>query len=78
MRCPNCGANILFDSKSQVYKCQYCGSTYTVNEFGGPSFDDQMTSKSRRTSTIIAISVAIVIFVMGLVAFLIMIYSSPN
>jgi len=78
MRCPNCGANILFDSQNQVFKCQYCGSIYAVDEPAAPSPLGQMTAKSKRTSAIIAISMAIVIFVTGLVAFLIMIYSSPQ
>jgi len=77
MRCPNCGANIIFDSENQVYKCQYCGSIY-ADESAGPYPSGQMTAKTRRTSAIIAIAVGILVFITGLVAFLIMMYSSPQ
>ncbi|MGQ9706678.1 MAG: hypothetical protein ACUVWP_06730 [bacterium] len=75
MRCPSCGANILFDSKNQVFKCQYCGSIYTDDKSAGPSFDDQGIVKTKRTSTIIAIAVAIFVFIIVLVSFSIMMFS---
>ena len=31
-KCPNCSAGLTFDSKSQKMKCEYCGSTYSLDE----------------------------------------------
>lgn len=31
-KCPNCSAGLTFESKSQKMKCEYCGSTYSLDE----------------------------------------------
>ena len=28
IKCPNCGGELIFDPKSQKYKCEYCGSDF--------------------------------------------------
>lgn len=30
MKCPNCGGELIFDPKSQKYKCEYCGSDFAL------------------------------------------------
>ncbi len=32
IKCPNCGGELVFDPKSQKYKCEYCGSDFELNE----------------------------------------------
>ena len=32
MKCPNCGGELIFDPKSQKYKCEYCGSDFALDE----------------------------------------------
>ena len=31
-KCPNCSAGLTFDSKEQKMKCEFCGSTYSLEE----------------------------------------------
>lgn len=31
-KCPNCLAGLVFDSKTQKMKCEYCGSSYSLDE----------------------------------------------
>lgn len=31
-KCPNCSAGLVFDSKSQKMSCEFCGSSFTVEE----------------------------------------------
>lgn len=31
-KCPNCSAALVFDSKTQKMKCEYCGNTYSLEE----------------------------------------------
>lgn len=31
-KCPNCSAPLIFDSKSQKMMCEFCGSSYTLEE----------------------------------------------
>ena len=42
MSCPNCGANLKFNSKSHYYECEYCNSTYKdtkANSAGDPRIE---------------------------------------
>ncbi len=32
-KCPNCTANIKFNPTTQNWKCEYCGSTFTIEDF---------------------------------------------
>ena len=32
MRCPNCGANLIFDTEKNIYICEYCGYNEVVTE----------------------------------------------
>lgn len=32
IKCPNCGGELIFDPKSQKYKCEYCGSDFALDE----------------------------------------------
>jgi DNA-directed RNA polymerase subunit RPC12/RpoP len=41
MQCKNCGANISFDPKLQVMKCEFCGSTYLVETQVKPTGADE-------------------------------------
>ena len=43
MKCPNCGGELIFDPKSQKYKCEYCGSGFSLDEIssnGGNGITD--------------------------------------
>ena len=31
-KCPNCDGELIFDPKTQKYKCEYCGSKFTQAE----------------------------------------------
>ena len=31
-KCPNCDGELIFDSETQKYKCEYCGSKFTQAE----------------------------------------------
>lgn len=34
-KCSNCGGELVFDPAGQNYKCEYCGSTFSQEEFRG-------------------------------------------
>lgn len=47
-KCPNCSAGLTFDSKTQKMTCQYCGSSYSIDEleeklgkYAGGQFSDE-------------------------------------
>ena len=46
IKCPNCGGELIFDPKSQKYKCEYCGSDFALDEIGTDDTKTQETSDS--------------------------------
>lgn len=44
-KCPNCGGELVFDPKTQKYKCQYCLSEFTAEQA------EQANPKARETSS---------------------------
>ena len=45
MKCPNCGGELIFDPKSQKYKCEYCGSDFALDEIGTEEAATQAVSE---------------------------------
>ena len=43
IKCPNCGGELIFDPKSQKYKCEYCGSDFALDEIGTEDTKTQET-----------------------------------
>ncbi len=46
IKCPNCGGELIFDPKSQKYKCEYCGSDFALAEIETEDTGAQETSDS--------------------------------
>ena len=46
IKCPNCGGELIFDPKSQKYKCEYCGSDFALDEIETEDTKAQDTSDS--------------------------------
>lgn len=44
MKCPNCGGELIFDPKSQKYKCEYCGSGFSLDEISTEDTGAQETA----------------------------------
>ena len=45
MKCPNCGGELIFDPKSQKYKCEYCGSDFALDEISTEEAATQAVSE---------------------------------
>ena len=45
MKCPNCGGELIFDPKSQKYKCEYCGSDFALDEISTEEVATQAVSE---------------------------------
>ena len=41
--CPGCSANIVFNPEKQSWDCNYCGMSYTVEDF--KKYEDEMKMK---------------------------------
>ena len=50
IKCPNCGGELIFDPKSQKYKCEYCGSDFALDEIETEDTKAQDTSDSAQTA----------------------------
>ena len=50
IKCPNCGGELIFDPKSQKYKCEYCGSDFALDEIGTEDTKTQETLDSAQTA----------------------------
>ena len=50
IKCPNCGGELVFDPKSQKYKCEYCGSDFELNEIETEDTGTQEPSDSAETA----------------------------
>ena len=44
-KCPRCGANIKFNPTSQKWDCEYCGSSFTLDEYNKETKKDKETTK---------------------------------
>ena len=51
IKCPNCGGELIFDPKSQKYKCEYCGSDFALDEIETKDSRDQETSDFTSTES---------------------------
>ena len=49
IKCPNCGGELIFDPKSQKYKCEYCGSDFALDEIETEDTKTQEASDSAQT-----------------------------
>ena len=45
-KCPHCGANIKFNPTSQKWDCEYCGSSFTLDEYNKEARKDNATEKN--------------------------------
>ena len=52
MKCPNCGGELIFDPKSQKYKCEYCGSDFALDEISTEEAATQAVSEVDRKSVV--------------------------
>ena len=50
IKCPNCGGELIFDPKSQKYKCEYCGSDFALDEIETEESGTRETSDSAETA----------------------------
>lgn len=50
IKCPNCGGELIFDPKSQKYKCEYCGSDFALDEIETEDTKTQEASDSAQTA----------------------------
>ncbi|MDO4340124.1 MAG: hypothetical protein Q4C91_18870 [Eubacteriales bacterium] len=48
-KCPNCTAGLVFDSKTQKMSCEYCGSTFTVEELEAQKEEELREEKENST-----------------------------
>lgn len=46
--CPGCGANIVFNPENQRWDCDYCGSSYQVDDF--KKYEEEMKKKAKSTN----------------------------
>lgn len=46
--CPSCGANIVFNPANQRWDCNYCGSSYILEDF--KKYEEEMKKKVKSTS----------------------------
>lgn len=48
-QCPNCSAGLTFDSKTQKMVCEFCGSTFSVEELEAQKEKELQQAKSEQT-----------------------------
>ena len=47
-KCPNCGGGLVFDPKSQQFKCEYCLSGFSEEELKARTGAAEEEDKQRR------------------------------
>ncbi|WP_317854311.1 TFIIB-type zinc ribbon-containing protein [Chakrabartyella piscis] len=52
LKCPNCGGELLFDPKTQNYKCEYCMSAFTQGEIESLTPVEEVTEQSQDTQEV--------------------------
>lgn len=52
LRCKGCGANLIFDAQTQSWKCEQCGSTYSLDDLKKNTADSNINSNNQEITSI--------------------------